>query len=315
MFRLPPAFKTSWNNFTARAVGNRVYLRPPTESFEGFLVGHLRWQMGESWCAAAAARPPGARHRLADWFEAWRSAQPPPGTLPGATFRFRPSGAVRDLVGLADDVCRVCHAGGLPKSLKTRLKHREQFQGARYELAVAGCLARLGFTLDWHSERSTKHCEFTARHPSGEVIAVETKSRHRPGVLHVAPTSTAKPQRADVEGLYREAIAQNPNDRPFAIFLDVNLPPEPERVAFDKTWVQDVRAMLDKLPAPSPCAPDPHALLCVTNLGGYWEQDVLASPPEVLVILSQHARAPLKDVRMFDALRTTLGRYGAADEG
>jgi hypothetical protein len=263
MFRLPPVIKTSWNNLTARAVGNRVYLRPPAESFGEFLVGHLRWQMGESWCAAAAACPPGARHRIADWFEAWRRVQPPPGTLPGATFRFRPSGMVRDLVGLADDVCRVCHAGGLPKSLKTRLKHRDQFQGARYELGVAGCLARLGFTLDWHSERSTKHCEFTARHPSGEVIAVETKSRHRPGVLHVAPTWT----------------------------------------------------MLDKLPTPSPSAPDPHALLCVTNLGAYWERDILASPPEVLVILSQHARFPLKDVRMFDALRTTLGRYGAADEG
>jgi hypothetical protein len=218
-------------------------------------------------------------------------------------------------VGLADDACRVCHAGGLPKSLKARLKHRDQFQGARYELAVAGCLARIGFVIDWHDDKSATHCEFTARHPSGEVVAVEAKSRHRPGVLHVAPTATAKPQQADVERLYREALDQNPNDKPFAIFIDVNLPPESGRVGLDKTWVQDVRAMFDKLPTPSPSNPDPHVLLCVTNLGGYWEQDVLASPSEVLVILSQHARFPLKDARLFDALRTTLGRYGAADEG
>lgn len=173
----------------------------------------------------------------------------------------------------------------------------------------------MGFVIDWHDNKSAKHCEVTARHASGEVIAVEAKSRHRPGVLHMAPTSKAKPQRADVEGLDRDALAQNPNDKPFAIFIDVNLPPEPERARFDKTWVQDVRAMFDKRPAPTASNPDPNVLLCVTNLGGYWEQDVLANPSEVLVILSQHARFPLKDVRLFDALRTTLGRYGAADEG
>ena len=72
--------------------------------------------------------------------------------------------------------------------------------------------------------------------------------------------------------------------------------------------------MLDKLPTPTPSNPDPHALLCITNLGGYWEQDVVANPPEVLVIFSPYARFPLRDPRLFGALRTSLGRYGSADE-
>jgi len=144
--------------------------------------------------------------------------------------------------------CTGCHkANHLPRALKTRLKHRDQFQGARYELAVAGCLARLGFAIEWHDAKTAKHCEFTARHPGGDVVAVEAKSRHRPGLPHGAAAPAPAPQGANIEGLYREALSQNPNDRPSAIFLDVNLPPEPALHGLQKSWVQEVRAMLDKL--------------------------------------------------------------------
>jgi hypothetical protein len=121
-------------------------------------------------------------------------------------------------------------------------------------LAVGGCLARLGFAIEWHSAKTTKHCEFTARHPGGEVVAVKAKSRHRPGLPH-GESSPPTPQRADIEGLYREALTQNPNDRPFGIFLDVNMPPEPERNGFQKSWVQEVHALFDKLPTPTPSNP------------------------------------------------------------
>jgi hypothetical protein len=122
------------------------------------------------------------------------------------------------------------------------------------------------------------------------------------GWRQVVPSaSTGRPPRADIEGLYRDALEQNPNDKPFAIFLDVNLPPDPNRRGLDKEWIQDLKATLDRFPSPTPVNPDPHALLCVTNLGGYWEENEIANPPEVVVILSRYAAFPLKDASLFGA--------------
>lgn len=51
LFPATPAIKTSWNNFAARRWETAC-------TPEGFLVGHLRWQIGDSWSGPAAARPP-----------------------------------------------------------------------------------------------------------------------------------------------------------------------------------------------------------------------------------------------------------------
>jgi hypothetical protein len=316
VYRAPPTIKAHWNGYLVRAVGNRIYLRPPTETFTAFVIGHLRWQLGEPWLRAEEAKRVTEQHCLVAWFRDWQAIPPPSGTVPGEVFRFRPSGAVRDLGGLADDVYRLMQIGCFPKRLKARLKQRDQFQGVRYEIAIAGAFARLGFAIDWNEKKgAAKQCEFAARHPNGEVIAVEAKSRHRPGALHVPDETSAPPSRADVEALYRQALEQNPKDKPFAIFLDINLPPQPGRVGFEKTWIEDVKMMLNRvLPEPSPLNPDPHTLLCITNMGGHWERDAIASPSEVVVILSKHARFPLKDVSLFERLRRVLGGHSLVDD-
>jgi hypothetical protein len=90
-------------------------------------------------------------------------------------------------------------------------------------------------------DRTGPHPEFIARNRrTGEEAAVETKSRHRPGVLHQPGTlPPAEKLRADVDRLYREALRQDPRDRPFVIFLDVNLPPntDPGEVA---KWQREI---------------------------------------------------------------------------
>jgi hypothetical protein len=65
-------------------------------------------------------------------------------------------------------------------------------------------------------------------------------SRRRPGVLHQPGTMPAPEQlRADVDRLYREALQQDQGKQPFAIFLDVNLPPNttPDAVA---AWQSEI---------------------------------------------------------------------------
>jgi hypothetical protein len=71
-----------------------------------------------------------------------------------------------------------------------RLRDRDQFQGARYEIAIAAIFARLDCEIRFIDEdetlRGKKRVELVATHrPSGQSIAVEAKSRHRAGVINV----------------------------------------------------------------------------------------------------------------------------------
>src|SRR5205085_11942787 len=95
-------------------------------------------------------------------------------------------GVVRELLTLASDVYTLLLVEKLPKSLLERLRNIGQYQGARYEVAVAAALVRAGFTINWQKGRGeTKIYEFDATHKiSKETIAVEAKSKVRKGAIH-----------------------------------------------------------------------------------------------------------------------------------
>ena len=65
---------------------------------------------------------------------------------------------------------------------------------------------------------SEEHCQFFAKYHD-TTIAVEVKSRHRPGVLHTP--GTADPDRLftgrGIEPLLNRALHQQPGDRPFLL--------------------------------------------------------------------------------------------------
>jgi hypothetical protein len=65
-----------------------------------------------------------------------------------------------------------------------RIRLPDQFQGARYELSIAAVFSRAGYEVEWLTARDRKLPEFIATHQTAKTeIAVEAKSRHRPGVL------------------------------------------------------------------------------------------------------------------------------------
>jgi hypothetical protein len=53
------------------------------------------------------------------------------------------NGWVRYLLSLAWDVATLIHAGEPPSELIDRLRDHDNYQGARYELAIAAIFARL----------------------------------------------------------------------------------------------------------------------------------------------------------------------------
>jgi hypothetical protein len=251
------------------AIGSRVYTdNPPNQTFMEFVISVLADALGEEWLAEqdslaadeqhivrrAYTEHIGWRHR-----ESQRSERDAEGL-----WSAEPDGWTQYLVSLAFDIASLIHSGALPDSLIRRMRNLDQYQGARYEIAVAAIFARLGLSIDWIDDQkasATKHPEFFATRDD-LTIAVEAKSRHRPGVIHrPGEQEEAKVVRGDVQRLFNRAREKEVGEVPFMIFIDVNAPPSPGVHGFDTQWAQDIRNWL-----PSDEEPDGnYRSLCITN--------------------------------------------------
>jgi hypothetical protein len=201
----------------------------------------------------------------------------------------------------------------LPNELLQRLRNRDQFQGARYEIAIAAIFARIDCEITFFGREAvgTKHPEFTARfRPTGASLSVEAKSRHRPGVLHqpgVLDPQTAL--RGDIGRLLREALQQDPGDQPFLVFIDLNAPPTPGVQIGDKSWFGDIRGVIQNYGLPTAERPSPLTLVGVTNFGDHYRPDHLPSPPEFLLIQPTVSRNEA-DQEVITRLGQAMNHYG-----
>jgi hypothetical protein len=122
---------------------------------------------------------------------------------------------LKDNLSLQDDIIR-------------RIKISDQFQGARHELFATATCIRAGYAIEFENEKdgTRKHAEFIATHKqTGQKIAVEAKSKHRPGVLgFLGNKESEQAIKLGVTSLINKAIAKNP-EIPLVIFVDTNLPP------------------------------------------------------------------------------------------
>jgi hypothetical protein len=263
-------------------LGSQIYYnRRPNETFHEFIVDVLRETLGKEWWELQDAAKD--KHFIKQCFDAYyalkvREAVPEKQGRDGV-WSASPDGPTTYLLALSWDVCSLIHAQALPQSLLNRLRHRDQFQGARYEIGIAAVFARLAFDVEFLDETAppgTKHCEFNATDPStGLVVAVEVKSRHRAGVLHQPGTvDYTKAQRGDVNKLLREAMAQSPGDKPFLVFVDLNAPLTGDAAAIENGWYRDLSRMLGKLPRPTPQTPTEATALYFTNFSYHYERNV-----------------------------------------
>jgi len=88
----------------------------------------------------------------------------PGNETPDGTFRAFPTGDTLALLTLAFDVYILRQQGNLPSKLLDRLRSKDQFQGARYEIAIAATFVRAGFDVEFLDEKVQKRGEFIARH-------------------------------------------------------------------------------------------------------------------------------------------------------
>jgi hypothetical protein len=317
-----PEIDTIWMDRRVRAVGNRLHFRPPNETKHEFYVVVLHQLLGDRWGEDQRALEPEKRHVIAQWADALTELRrggsaidkrPEAEGVHSAT----PTGELWPLICLAYDVYTLLHHGFLSDTdaIVKRLRHPDQFQGARYELAVGAVFARAGYTIEWVKETDRRLPEFIARHgASGMEIAVEAKSRHRPGVLgRAGDAPEVDAVKVDVRNLMDAALEKEVDGRPFVVCIDLNLPEVGERSFED--WMRELYdSALEHLGPASEETPDPFSAVFFTNYSWHWVGDQPAGQASSFVVLARHTPQPLPDDER-DALTEALFQYGNVPEG
>jgi hypothetical protein len=299
------------------ALGSRVYYeRPEKETFHEFLLFILIHQvLGEEWWTHQASLPENQWHHIYRSFkkyQEWAFKNQQEENKEGVVWAALPDGWSRSLISLAFDVASLVHTDHLPDDLLHRLKSYDEYQSARYEISIASIFARLGYRIEFLNEKNIKekHCEFFAHDKdTGEVIAVEVKSRKREGVLHVDGVYNGE-YWAHIQRAYRKAQKQNPGDRPFIVFFDINAPQVPDASPLEKPWVREVKALHDKIPLNTPQNPDEISGLVFTNYSFHYQKENQATSGEHLLTIPMHPVFPVKKLEFWNNLQVALSSYG-----
>jgi hypothetical protein len=299
------------------AIANKLYYkRPEHETFHDFIVSRLVDSFGPAWFKEQEHSL--EKHFLYTAYQKhleWRIKNAVDANrADDHTWLAKTDGWTKYIASLAFDLCSLEHGQfKLPDWLWSRLRNKDNYQGARYEVAVAGIFARLGCQitfLDTENNSTITHCEFIAKHiQSGVSMAVEAKSRHRHGVINMdGKPDTRKFSRADVHSLFNKALKKAPDNMPFLVFVDLNIPASPTIPFMEKQWVKDIKKMLG--PAPTPENPSKFTGAFFTNYSPQYEKNNIAQPSEALSVLpiSEHYKLPPQPFT--NMLTTALANYG-----
>jgi hypothetical protein len=313
-----PVIATEFQGFKVATVGNRLYTRLPKDiTFHEFLVTVLKDVVGIEWGMIEQKKPKEQRHIIVQWIEEMADLlKNSEYILENAERDLRssvPSGNVVTLLSLAYDVYSVLHCADLPEELVSRLKNSDQFQGAKYEIAVAAIFARAGFIIEWIPKSTKKICEFRAiERETGQRVIVEAKSRHRQGVLNrPGQREDLDKMRSQIGTLYNQALSKDTEELPYFIFIDINLPHTPVNNPLNRRWVNDIRKLLDGYPDSNPDNPDIFNGLFITNFSWHYTGAALGvTSGESLSIIPLFTRHKLQNSGLLDVLRTAVNQYG-----
>jgi hypothetical protein len=218
--------------------GPKVFAVPSVWSFHAFLLWYGQSELGHDWIAEHDSHP------LVVHLAKGVAGIKPKGTGDGKFIPATMNGDLFAFLSFAYDLFTLADNAQVQSSLMDRLRHVDQYQGARYEMFVAASLLRAGFKVEFEdeSDSTTKHCEYTATHKgTGRAFSVEAKSRHR----ELATPQDGRGLNAGMYKLMQKALMKAANHER-VIFADVNLPPDDQPV-FKQGWHQEVGATLTEL--------------------------------------------------------------------
>jgi hypothetical protein len=312
--QIRPAIHADWKGQKWVAVGNQLLNSPKWNTPIDFLSDYLKYALTPAWGNAEIAKPLADRHPVMQWYDAicrlQALAQRNRG--PDGLFAIAPSGAMRAYMLLAYDLYILQHHGLLETQLLHRLRHMDQYQGARHELFAAATCIRAAFDIEYEDESdgSSMHTEFTAAHrETGFQLCVEAKSKHRSGVLGMK--GDREPDDAihtRLGRLINDAL-KKPHKHPLAIFLDLNLPPgSPGHGSAEwfKKFVDPILRRIDRKGEE-----DPWDLLVFSNQPDHYANDDGPAPcGYALGMLGKNARIGSQPPSELMALIDAANKFG-----
>jgi hypothetical protein len=275
-------------------VGNQFYWSDvKRKTFHEIMIDHLSTVLGKDWKLTQASLPLAERHFI---FECYNETD---SYLNGGAVEVRkeneelnsvaPNGYVQSLISLAFDIYLLKNAGVLDEKLLRRLRLKDQYQGARYEMTVASAFVKAGWSIEWCKDKQGVPIpEFIATSSDGtQKIAVEAKSKHRDGVLHKNGLFDPKnAEKGNMLYLFKEALGKETFGLPYAIFLDLN---SPQTIAKkDKEhWLRDLMALFDSVdPNHNEETVDKQNLVVSTNFSPHYDGKEIAVGGQYVVAYS-----------------------------
>ena len=119
-----------------------------------------------------------------------------------------------------------------------------------------------------------------------------------------------KQLRGDVKRLFDKALTQNPKDKPFIIFIDINAPLTPNTPMEKKPWFGDIQNMLSLYPQPTKEKPEEYTGLFFTNFSPHYNAENESSPNEYLTVISMYANYPMPNPIFGNMLLSAVQNYG-----
>ena len=304
------------------ALGSKIYpYQQESETFHEFIIHVLRWELGREWWEEQKALPKEKQHFVFKCFikhYEWQQKNQVPENRVGNLWRAKPDGYSRALISLAFDVCSLLHAVHVPEMFLKKLRTKKEYQGVRYEIAISAMFARMGYEVKFLDEEFSglknqpKHSEFIAINPeTKEEIFVECKSKTRKGILHREGDFVEEREfRSSVSKLYRHALKQKPKDKPFIIFIDMNLPLSPNTHPNDNLWVKAVTKMRDNATFGRKGEIAPTNAILFTNYSYHYGTDKETGNGEWLIEKSGNPETLIKSEGFGEKFIAVLHNYG-----
>jgi len=209
-----PIISTEFEGQRLVAVKNRLLHSKSWLTFQDFLIDYIGAALGQVWGKEELRKPLDARHPIVTWYVKMCDYRKT--LIKGANkvYTAPMTGAIAAFLHLAYDLYALDHNAELQQKLIARLRNREQFSGARYEVFVAAKFVRAGFDIAFENEndRNTRHCEFVATYrATGKRFSVEAKRREG--------------RRLRIGSLFNDALSKHA-DHERVIFIDMNMSDE-----------------------------------------------------------------------------------------
>lgn len=296
------------------AVGNMIHFGKTWKTFPDFLLYYLITKMTPEWGKAEIDKPEDKRHQIIKLHQQlclWQARQKKGDDVIYKTLH---TGVTAAYYQLAYDLYALNHHMALQEEVIRRLKIRDNYQGARYELTIAASFIRAGFNIDYEdeSDNSKKHPEFIATHiATGEQIAVEAKSRHREGILgQPGNPQDQKKVKADIKRILHEAL-QKPTILPYVICIDLNMPPIKGNIFDSPTMKEIARTIDNKEKKHKDPSGFPATMYVFTNYPHHYVNDNELDPSKLwIATLVKHPEHPFRHFDTVKLIDESFAQYG-----